>query len=91
MTTVPLTLNNSASPPFSYPFTLDGASYTGSVIWNLAAQRWYFLLTDQLGSQTWLGPLIGSPLNADIPLAAGIFTTSMIVFREDTGNFEITP
>lgn len=90
-TTVPLTLNNSTSPPFSYPFTLDSTSYTGSVIWGLTAQRWYFLLSDQLGNQIWLGPLIGSPLGYDIPLAPGIFTSSTILFREDTGNFEVTP
>jgi hypothetical protein len=91
MTTVPLQLNSATTPPFAYPFTLDGASYIGSVIWNLAAQRWYFLLTDQVGNQTWLGPLIGSPLNYDIPLAPGIFMTSTILFREDAGNFEVSP
>jgi hypothetical protein len=90
-TLVPLTLNNSASPPFSYVFTLDGASYVGSAIWNLTAQRWYFQLQDQFSNVIWYGPLIGSPLTYDIPLAPGIFTSSTLIFREDTGNFEQTP
>jgi hypothetical protein len=91
MTIIPLTLNNSTSPPFSSIFTLDGASYLGSVTWNISAQRYYFTLTDSTGATTWNGPLIGSPLGYDIPLAPGIFTTSKIVWREDTGNFEVTP
>ncbi|QGZ66267.1 hypothetical protein [Paraburkholderia acidisoli] len=90
-TLVALTLNNSASPPFSYVFTLDSASYTGSVTWNVYAQRWYFTLQDQLANVVWNGPLVGSPLDYDIPLAPGIFTTSTILWREDTGNFEVSP
>lgn len=90
-TIVPLTLNNSTSPPFSYVFTLDGASYLGSVIWNITAQRYYFQLQDSNSSVTWYGPLIGSPLGYDIPLAPGIFTSSAIIWREDTGNFEVKP
>jgi hypothetical protein len=90
-TIVPLTLNNSVSPPFSYPFTLDSASYLGSVSWNLSAQRWYFTLTDSDGNVTWNGPLIGSPLTYNIPLAPGIFTSSTIVFQEDAGQFVVTP
>jgi hypothetical protein len=90
-TLIPLTLNNSTSPPFSYVFTLDSASYTGSVTWNLTAQRWYFTLTDQFANQIWYGPLIGSPLTYNIPLAPGIFNASTLIFREDTGNFEQTP
>lgn len=91
MTLVPLTLNNSTSPPFSYVFTLDGASYHGSVTWNIAAQRCYFTLQDQFANLVWNGPLIGSPLSYDIPLAPGIFSKSTILWREDTGNFEISP
>lgn len=90
-TIVPLALNNSISPPFSYVFTLDSASYLGSVTWNIAAQRWYFTLTDSNSNLVWNGPLIGSPLTYDIPLAPGIFATSVILFREDAGNFEVTP
>jgi hypothetical protein len=61
------------------------------VLWNITAQRYFFQLTDQSNNVAWFGPLIGSPLNYDIPLAPGIFTSSVILYREDTGNFEVTP
>jgi hypothetical protein len=90
-TLIPVTLNNTISPPFSAIFTLDGVAYSGAMVWNISAQRYYFQLTDQSGNVIWNGALIGSPLGTDIPLAPGIFTTSTIVFREDTGNFEVNP
>lgn len=83
--------NNQTAPPFSATFTLDGATYSGAVTWNVYAQRWYFTLTDQLGDVVWNGPLIGSPLTSNIELAPGIFGTSSILYREDTGNFEVSP
>ncbi|MDR6421271.1 hypothetical protein J2801_003559 [Paraburkholderia phenoliruptrix] len=82
--------NNSASPPFSTTVTLDGVSYQLIVTWNIAGQRWYASLQDQSGNVIWYGALIGSPLNYDILLAPGIFTTSTLLYRADTGNFEIT-
>lgn len=83
--------NNSASPPFRAVFTLDGATYTGAATWNVMAQRWYFTLSDQNGNVVWNGALVGSPLTANIYLASGIFETSTLLFREDTGNFEQNP
>lgn len=83
--------NNTASPPFQANFTLDGSSYSGAAWWNIAGQRWYFSLTDQSGNNIWTGPLIGSPLNFNILLAPGIFKTSTLLYRADTGNFEQTP
>lgn len=88
---IPFTPNNSSNPPFSALFTLDGAQYSGTTQWNLAGQRWYFTLTDGYGNIIWNGPLIGSPLDGAIPLAPGIFTESMLIFMEDTGNFVQTP
>lgn len=83
--------NNNASPPFQAVFTLDGTSYTGSAWWNIAGQRWYLTLTDQSNNVIWTGPLIGSPLGFDILLAPGIFQTSTLLYRADTGNFEQSP
>jgi hypothetical protein len=83
--------NNSVSPPFQSIVVLDGATYALSVTWNIAGQRWYLSLSDQAGNVTWNGAMIGSPLTANIYLATGIFTTSTILFREDTGNIEIGP
>ena len=83
--------NAQTAPPFSATFVLDGQTYNGAATWNVYGQRWYFTLTDQLGDTIWNGPLIGSPLTSNIQLAPEIFETSTILYREDTGNFEVTP
>ncbi|MHB8914733.1 MAG: hypothetical protein ACYC4K_02850 [Thiobacillus sp.] len=91
MTIIPFTPSNKALPPFVASFTLDGQNYTGVGTWNFAVQRWYFTLTDSYGNIAWNGALVGSPLDYNIYLALGIFQTSTILFREDTGNFEVNP
>ena len=90
-TLVPFTPSANTSPPFSHVFTLDGQSYLGTVTWNFAAQRWYFTLTDSSGAVVWNGGMVGSPDGYNIYLALGVFTTSTILFRKDTGNFEVNP
>lgn len=79
------------TPPFQVTVTLDGVAYNLTAMWNFAAQRWYVSLVSASGATAWYGAMVGSPLGFDIPLAPGIFTTSTILFREDSGNFEITP
>lgn len=91
MTIIPFTPNNNQSPPFQAIFTLDGVGYNVSATWNVYAQRWYLNIADASGNIVWTGALVGSPLNFDIYLALGIFTTSTIVYRIDSGNFEVTP
>lgn len=83
--------NNNSSPPFQSIFTLDNVDYTGTVTWNVTGARWYFTLSDQSGNVIWNGALIGSPTDSDIYLAPNVFTTSTILYREDTGNFEVNP
>lgn len=83
--------SNTSSPPFQTTVTLDSATYNLSATWNFAAQRWYATLTDLTGNVVWSGALVGSPEGYDILLAPGIFTTSTLLYREDTGNFEIGP
>lgn len=90
-TLISFTPSNISNPPFSTVVTLDSNSYTASATWNLAGQRWYLSLTDQSGNNIWTGGMVGSPLTANIYLAPGIFATSTILYREDTGNIEVTP
>ncbi|HEX7911794.1 MAG TPA: hypothetical protein VF534_27385 [Paraburkholderia sp.] len=90
-TLIPFTPNNSATPPFSVPVTLDGASYLCNATWNIAGQRWYMSLTDSSGNNIWTGAMVGSPLNFNIYLAPGVFQTSTILYRADTGNIEVNP
>ena len=90
-TLIAFTPNASLTPPWTYVFTLDQAPVTAAALWNVTAQRWYLQLTDQNANILWMGALVGSPLDSDIVLAPGIFSTSTILYREDTGNFEVTP
>ncbi len=77
--------------PWVGQFTLDGKSYRAQASWNIAGQRWYLSLSDTSGNVVWYGPLVGSPLDYDIYLAPGIFTASTLLYRADTGNFEVNP
>lgn len=90
-TLIPFQLNAQGNPPFRTIFTLDGQSVVGTVTWNIFGQRWYLSLTDQTGSNLWTGALVGSPPGFDIYLAPDVFQTSTILYRADTGNFEIGP
>ncbi len=81
----------SAGVPWTGIFILDGQAYKASASWNLAGQRWYLSLSDGYGNVVWYGPLIGSPLNFDILLAPGVFAQSTLLYRADTGNFEVNP
>ena len=49
-----------ATVPFQFAPTLDGAQYTLVVTWGLAGQRWYVNLYDQNGVLVFYLPLIGS-------------------------------
>jgi len=91
MTTIPFTPSPYQTPPFSQIITMDGQSYLLSTAWNLAGQRWYIVIADQNGTVVLNRPLTGSPSDFDINMTFGIFTTSTLVYRTDTGNFEVGP
>lgn len=91
MTTIAFTPSPLATPPFSTIVTLDGGAYLLSVLWNLAGQRWYISLADQNGTIVLNRPLTGSPTGSDINMTFGVFVTSTLVYRTDTGNFEVGP
>lgn len=90
-TTIIFNPSNATVPPFSTQITMDGASYTLSAGWNVYRQDWYYTLTDLTGSVVVSGPLIGSPDNSDIYLAPGIFTTSTLLYRTSSNQFEVGP
>lgn len=91
MTTIPFLPSPTNTPPFTTLVTLDGNAYTLTATWNIYRGDWYITLTDGSGNTIVNQPLIGSPPNANIYLAPGIFQTSTLVYRESTGNFEQTP
>lgn len=92
MTTyVPFVPVNNATPPWQGQFILDGQAYQAVAWWNFYAQRFYLSLAKQNQSPIWYGPLVGSPLGFDIFLAPGVFVQSTLLYRTDTGQFEVTP
>lgn len=91
MTVISFTPSPTAAPPFTALVTLDGQPYNLTCTWNFYRGDWYYTLTDQSGNVLVNQPLIGSPPNADIFLAAGLFTTSTLLYRLSTNAFEIGP
>jgi hypothetical protein len=89
--TVPFNPSPTAAPPFTAVVNLDGASYSLTAMWNFYRGAWYVSLTDQSGYLVIFQPLIGSPPDANIYLAPGIFKTSTLLYRVSTAAFEIGP
>lgn len=76
---------------FGFAPTLDGQQYSAVVTWNLFGQRWVLNLYNLQGGLILQKPLVASPLDYDINLVEGYFTTSTLVYRESSNNFEVTP
>lgn len=92
MTTyIPFTPSQSSTPPFQTPVTMDGASYLLTCSWNMYRGGWYYIITSAGGNLIINAALVGSPTGSSVYLAPGIFHTSTLLYRADTGNFEINP
>lgn len=63
---------------FSFQAVLDGQSYTVSVPWNLAGQRWYCLCAQLDGTPVFLLPLIGSPTGVAVQGMSWANQTAML-------------
>jgi hypothetical protein len=87
MTTYPFTGNETKA--ISFTPTLDGTVYSADVTWNIASQRWYVTITASDGTRIMTRPLIDSPLDRDINLLYGVFTSTM-VWRETNGIIEVS-
>lgn len=81
----------SVAGPFQFEPELDGQTYSVIVTWNVYSQRWYVNIYDLSGNLIVSIPNIGSPLNHDINLVAGYFTTSTLIFRQANQQFEVNP
>lgn len=77
--------------PFQFNATLDDQQYVVLCTWNLYGQRYYVNVYDLQGNLIVAIAQVGSPLNYDIDLVGGYFTTSSMVFRVATQQFEISP
>lgn len=73
---------------FQFQATLDGKNYTCIINWNLFGQRYYLNIYTLRNVRILTIPLIGSPLDYDISLTAGYFTTK-IIYRTKTNQIEV--
>lgn len=81
------------TPAGAYTFqaTIDGQTYLMRVPWNAFRRDWYLTCTGNNGALVFSQPLIGSPTGNDINLAKPWFQGTVLIFRSDTQQFEITP
>jgi hypothetical protein len=89
VTTISFPLNSTNGLQTSV--SLDGSTYTLATVWNFYRVGWYYSLTDQNGTLVQFSPLVGSPPNATIYLAPGLFQTSTLAYRVGSQQFEIGP
>ena len=83
-------INFNPSPKVNFQFqaTLDGKNYQCRINWNLFGQRYYFNVFTLRGVRVLTIPLIGSPVDHDISLTAGYFSTS-VVYRVGKNQIEV--
>lgn len=74
--------------PFQFQATFDGAIYTVIVTWNLYGRRWYVNIYTLQRVLVVSIAMAGSPVDYDISLTAGYFTTRL-VYRALSNQFEV--
>lgn len=80
-----------ATANFQFNCTLDGASYVAVCTYNNYSPRYYISIYDSFRNLIMIRPIIGSPDDYDINILFGYFTTSKMIYRVSSSNFEITP
>ena len=76
---------------FSFQPTLDGQQYAVVITWSLFGRRWVLSVYNLQNALILSKPLTGSPPDYDINLIEGYFTTSTLIYRVATNNFEVNP
>jgi hypothetical protein len=79
-----------ASPPFSFQFTVSGVSYNGQCTFNVARQDWYLQILDSNNNLLINHPLVSSLVTAPQNLAPGIFTNATISYNAANAQITIT-
>jgi hypothetical protein len=88
MTTL-INFNPASTANFQFNPVLDGITYTAICTYNLYAPRYYVNIYDNNGTLIVTRPIIASPDNYDIDIVEGYFTTSKLIYRTSSRNFEI--
>ena len=73
---------------FQFQVTLDGNVYNAIVTWNIYSERYYINIYNLNNNLIVCLPLIGSPIDYNISLTAGYFTTQL-VYRVPNQQFEV--
>ena len=76
---------------FTFQPTLDGQQYSAIVTWSMFGRRWVLNIYNLQNVLILQKPLTASPQDYDINLIEGYFSTSTLVYRLATNNFEVTP
>ncbi|HID7391834.1 TPA: hypothetical protein ACXHUI_004606 [Klebsiella pneumoniae] len=90
MTTETYTFTGNERDSVAFTPTLDSTVYNCQVKWNIAAQRWYILITDNSGNTMLNTPAVGSTNGTGINLIAGVFSRTAMIWREQNGVIEVT-
>lgn len=69
---------------------LDGAVCSARIKWNIAAQRWYLLITDNSGSVLLNTAMVGSTTQGGINLISGAFSQTTLIWREKDAQIEVS-
>lgn len=90
MTTQTYSFAGNERESMAFTPVLDGAVYNCRIRWNISAQRWYILITDNSGNILLNTPAVGSTNESGINLIAGVFSRTTMIWREQNGLIEVT-
>ncbi|AHE73400.1 hypothetical protein M942_22555 [Enterobacter ludwigii] len=89
MSTIPYPFSGNEQTSMVFAPVLDGSVYHCQMKWNIAAQRWYLVITDNSGGRILTVPVVASPVGYDINLLVGAFDNTKMVWRDATGQMEV--
>ncbi|HHT7403189.1 TPA: hypothetical protein ACT19U_004672 [Raoultella ornithinolytica] len=90
MTTETYSFTGNERESMAFTPALDGSVYNCQIRWNISAQRWYILITDNSGNTVLNTPAVGSTNESGINLIAGVFSRTTMIWREQNGLIEVT-
>ena len=90
MTTETYSFTGNERESMAFTPALDGTVYNCQIRWNISAQRWYILITDNSGNTVLNTPAVGSTNESGINLIAGVFSRTTMIWREQNGLSEVT-
>ncbi|MCD6621058.1 hypothetical protein [Klebsiella michiganensis] len=90
MTTETYSFTGNERESMAFTPALDGTVYNCQIRWNISAQRWYILITDNSGNTVLNTPAVGSTNESGINLIAGGFSRTTMIWREQNGLIEVT-